>query len=302
MQALTSLGQLKVEATAPTVLRELRDDNPAIVREAARALEQILGVRVAVARMVESASSDRDLVTGSAAALRWMDRDAVVRELEAVMMSGAPDAQEAAGNILSEIGGISAFEILRARKDASKRYLDVLQVAEDGVRAQFNDSIREARTGFKFATGMDLVVFFLGVGLLAWSAGVVLANDGTLDSWAGVGLTGSIGVLGVVYGTLIANPRRKVEQAVDHLMFLKVVFLSYLRQLHQVDQAYTQRMLENEPMDAEQLKQFSIMVRTIMSSSINILSRTEMENGKRAVTRDDAHPGSTGFPDPASLQ
>ena len=54
--AITRLGNLTAESTAPLMLDELTDDNPAIVREAARAIEKIPGLNVTVARIVEVAA------------------------------------------------------------------------------------------------------------------------------------------------------------------------------------------------------------------------------------------------------
>jgi hypothetical protein len=71
---------------------------------------------------------------------------------------------------------------------------------------------------------------------------------------------------------LIAKPRQKVQEAVDHLMYLKVVFLAYLRQLHQVDQAYTRHLLEDEKsMAPEDVDKFSGMVEKTMKNAVQQL-------------------------------
>ena len=96
----------------------------------------------------------------------------------------------------------------------------MLEEMEKKIRDLFESSIQEARKGFNLATYMDTIVFFLGVGLIFISAGLIISEGGTLDNWAGVGLTGGTGILGILYGTLIAKPRRQVQEAVDHLMYL----------------------------------------------------------------------------------
>jgi hypothetical protein len=115
---------------------------------------------------------------------------------------------------------------------------------------------------------MDVVVFAVGVVLLLGSAGCALFITGDLAKWVGVGLSGGIGVLGVVYGVLIANPRRQVRESVDHLMRLKIVFLAYLRRLHQTDQAYTRRFLDNEPITVDQVRGFADIVGDIMEDTV----------------------------------
>src|SRR5262245_47385036 len=54
--AITGLGNLKVESQGPLIIEELADDNPAVVREAARSIEKILGLSITVIRIVEAAS------------------------------------------------------------------------------------------------------------------------------------------------------------------------------------------------------------------------------------------------------
>ena len=100
------------------------------------------------------------------------------------------------------------------------------------------------------------------------SAGYALLGTGDLEKWAGVGLSSGVGVLGVIYGVLIAKPRRQVQESVDHLMQLKIVFLAYLRRLHQADQAYTRRLLDDEPITIEDLKGFADIVGDIMDDTM----------------------------------
>lgn len=131
---------------------------------------------------------------------------------------------------------------------------------------------------------MDLIVFGLGVLLLAGSATYALVSSGSLTSWAGVGAAGGVGVLGVLYGTLIAKPRRQIRESVDHLMGLKIMFLAYLRRLHQADQAYTRRMLDDRPLNIEEVRWFSEVVGEIMASTIEQQLNHRSPRSKRRVT------------------
>jgi HEAT repeat protein len=267
--AIAGLGNLKVESSGPLLIEELVDDNPAIAREAARAMEKILGLRVSVIRVVEAASKSGAAGTDIyGRALRWLNREAVAEELETLMQSGSTKQQDVARALLSEIGGAVAFEKLRARTDVMKQYSEVLEKAEEKIRTLFETSVLEAQSGFHLAVVMDVVVFAVGVVLLLGSAGYALYTQGDIGTWAGVGVTGGVGVLGMVYGVLIANPRRQVRESVDHLMRVKMVFLAYLRRLHQADQAYARRLLDDEPITVEQVKGFSEAVGTIMRETV----------------------------------
>ncbi len=276
-KALTALGKLGDESIAPTLVEELTDDNPAIAREASLALEKVMGVQTATARVVEAACKlGQNHVRALANALRWMNYTSVVEELEAAMVTGSPGQREAARDLLSDLGGAAAFQKLHARRAAMENYTSVMKEAEEKIQNLFDTSIEQARTGFKVTVGMDVVVFSLGALLLSVSAVLALLNDGgSLSNWAGVSLTGGVGVLGVLYGTLIAKPRQQVQQAVNHLMHLKVVFLAYLRQLHQADQAYTRHLMEDETcMAPEDVNKFRSMVEKIMKNAVQELSST----------------------------
>src|SRR5262249_31616628 len=139
-----------------------------------------------------------------AQALRWMDRDTVAEELERLMGSGSDAQQEMARTLLRELGGAVAYEKLRARTASMEQYVDVLERAEDRVRELFEQSVHEAQKGFQLATWMDVTVFGVGILLILVSAANAMLRTGDLATWAGVG---GVGVLGVVYGLLIANPR-----------------------------------------------------------------------------------------------
>lgn len=104
-------------------------------------------------------------------------------------------------------------------------------------------------------------------------------KSGDLSSWAGVGLTGGTGVLGIVYGVLITNPCRQIRESVDHLMRVKMVFLSYLRRLHQADQAYARRLLDDAPITVEEVKGFSDTVGAIMAQTL----RQSLEGATKEV-------------------
>jgi len=260
-KAIIALGNLKVESTAPILIEELSDDNPAVVRAAARALQSVLGVRTAAARVVEAAGKgEPEQVYHLASALRWMNRNDVVEALEEKMLSGPPKEQETARMLLSEMGGSAALQKLRAQTSVMEEYRDTQQKSDARVRDLFESSIKEARSGFRIAAVMDVIVFAAGILLILASAALALRNTGDLSTWAGIGVTGGAGVLGILYSLLVAKPRQRVRETVDHLMQLKIVFLGYLRQLHQADQAYTRRLLEDDPLSTEEVAAFSDII------------------------------------------
>jgi HEAT repeat protein len=296
--AVIGLGNLKVESAAPLLIEELADDNPSVVREAARAAEKILGLKVLVLRVVEAASkrAAADGMDCYGRALRWLNREAAAEELAALMGSGTAAQQDVARVLLSELGGAVAYEKLRARTDSMKQYGEILEKTEEKVRELFEASVREAQNGFHLAVVMDAVVFFLGVLLVAGSAGFALFSSGDLSTWAGVGLSGGVGVLGVVYGVLISNPRRQVRESVDHLLRVKMVFLAYLRRLHQADQAYTRRLLDDERISVQEMTGFSDVVQHIMDDAVRQQLNTGTAEPILRLPIPDSSRAATGTP------
>jgi len=272
-KALIGLGNLQVERASAVLIEETLDESPSIVHEAARALEKVLGVRTTTGRLMETATR---LGPGSlpkfATALRSMRRNDVVEALEAVMLTAPDEQRDLARQLLSEVGGQYAFQKLLARTTVAEKYAGALEQAEEKIHALFETSILEAQHGFRVATRMDVVVFALGIMLIGVSAILVVRQGNTLNDWAGVGITGGTGVLGVLYSLFVAKPRTQVQASVDHLMHLKVVFLGYLRQLHQIDQAYTRRLLDDEGMTPDEVKQFSDLAGVTMSQAVDRLS------------------------------
>lgn len=299
LNALVALGNLRVGRTAPLLIEELWDNSAAIVVAAAAALEKVLGIREATREIIDAAiRRGPSALPRLGNALRSMNRDAAVAQLEEVMLSGSEEQQDAARALLSEVGGAQAFQRLRARTTAVAQYVNVLEAAEARVRDLFADSINEAQRGFQIATRMDIAVFILGMLLILSSAMVLMMAGKDLTTWAGVGVTGGTGVLGVIYSLLIANPRKQVRESVDHLMHLKVVFLAYLRQLHQTDQAYTRRLLEDAVIAPEEVAKYSTMVATTMADAIGRLARSTPIPSKEAEPKAD--PKAKAEPAPAT--
>jgi hypothetical protein len=266
--AIIGLGNLKIESSGPLLIEEMGDNNPGIVRDAALAIERILGLGAAVSRVVEAAAkTDESGFVAFGRALRWLNREAVAEELESLMGIGSAYQQETARALLSDLGGAVAFQKLRARTDVIKQYSDVLEKSEEKIRELFENSVREAQNGFHLALIMDTVVFGVGIVLVVVSAGLAMFNH-DFNNWAS-GVTGGTGVLGIVYSVLIANPRRQIRESVDHLMRLKMIFLSFLRRLHQTDQAYARRMLDDAPITAIEVKGFSDQVGEIMAQTLH---------------------------------
>src|SRR5262249_19881698 len=82
----------------------------------------------------------------------------------------------------------------------------------------------------------------------------------------------------------------KIVEEVDPLMRLKVIFLGYLRQLHQADQAYTRRLLEDKALASDELDKFSGMIEQTMRCAVDHLSLVKPRGLEGKISRSNALP------------
>jgi len=269
LSAIAGLGRFRRSSEAGILVEQLLDENPAVIREAARALEACVGTRSAVDRILAETAKSGEEARSYAFALRWLDgQKDVVDQLAIAMVSGPTEQREVARALLSEIGGVAAMEKLRVQSNLMTQHSEFLKQSEDRVQNLFEASIQDAHTGFNRTLVMDQIVFYMGIALIAISAALVLIHEGKLTAdWVGAGATGATGVLGVLYTLLIAKPRQQVQDGVDHLMKLKVVFLGFLRQLHQADSAYVRRLLDDKSIDPADLQAFHGLIEEAMQKA-----------------------------------
>jgi len=266
IRAIAGLGRLKRLTEVQVLIEQLLDENPSVVRECARALEVCLGTGTAVDRIVAEAVKADDGVRSYVFALRWLEaKDEVVEQLASAMVSGNAEQRECARYLLSEVGGVAAMERLRVQSNLMTQHSAFLRESEARVQSLFESSIQDAHTGFHRALLMDQLVFYVGLGLIGVSAALLLIRQGELTAaWVG---TGTTGVLGVLYTLFLAKPRQQVETGVDHLMHLKIIFLGFLRQLHQTDSAYIRRLLDDRAVGADDLKSFTGLIEEAMENA-----------------------------------
>jgi len=96
-----------------------------------------------------------------------------------------------------------------------------------------------------------------------------------------------------------AKPREQVEASVTHLAVMKTIFLGYLRQLRQIDQTYARRMLDEKTPDAVEVRVFTGLVESVMSSVLTQLNNHQaIRRVGPAVTLETVRNGETSSSEP----
>jgi hypothetical protein len=276
-QAIQSLSKFNIgernAGIVPYVLDDICNDSSEIIEIVSKAIESWIGTKLTTHRIVEKASTDPYNIDKYAIALRFMNKDQVSEELYDLSVAGqTAEIMSVASNLLVEIGGLEAYKKLQIRSAAMDKYAQSMKLAENQLQESYNVTIQDAQHGFKLTTWMDMILFYLGIALLASSAILALVNGGDLSNWAGIGVTGGAGVLSVLYSILIAKPRKQVEASADHLMKLKIIFLAYIRQLHEIDQTYIRHMIEDSSITSNDVGEFTKLIDKTMSDAIQQLS------------------------------
>ncbi|RKG85180.1 HEAT repeat domain-containing protein [Corallococcus sp. CA049B] len=301
-EAIHGLGKLRARSAVEILLPDLTDSNPSIAQAAAVSLKEILGVENTVSRILEEMleAKARNRLLGPLArqyanALRAMGEPEenlerqVVRRLEAALAADE-GTQEVSRLLLMELGGSAAYQTLRTLVGAMRNYQDVLRESEKAVSAQFEKSLKEARIGFWTTLVMDFIVFMSGIALLGWT--VRLASGDGFEGvrlWAGVA-TGGVGLLSVLYGLFVTKPRRLVNQSVDHMLRLKLIFLGYMHQLSQIVQLFTRQVLRDEAMSPQDLQRFSELVQEARADAIQSIRRPVAREERPGDERPARHP------------
>ena len=172
--------------------------------------------------------------------------------------------------LLTEMGGFTAINKLKENQDLREKYMQMTGNAQDKVETMFRNSITDAKNAFKISIYMNVMVFLIGITLLAVSGFMAIFNDNE-ENWAGIGVSSGTGFLGVVYSLFINKPSRKIRKSTNHLMRLKVIFLGYLRELTQMDQTFSKQLLDPEPISQDTLNKYVTKINQAMNSALKAL-------------------------------
>ena len=107
---------------------------------------------------------------------------------------------------------------------------------------------------------------------------MIAVFNNNIDNWAGIGASGGTGALSVLYSMFFSKPRQQVKDNVNHMMNLKIIFLAYLRELNQLDQSFSQKMIESDCLSESDISFFKQKLKDSMTEAVNILQVIRKNN------------------------
>jgi HEAT repeat protein len=150
-----------------------------------------------------------------------------------------------AEHALKLLGGEKAVQtLIGQRSEVLRSYNELLSKADEPIQELFKETMRQARASFMISQIMSLIVF--GVGILAIIAGLIVAFTGGSDrvEFAFGAGTSIVGVIAVLLDLMVRDPHKRVQEATSILLRIKVIFLGYLRQIHQIDATFKHEFIE----------------------------------------------------------
>ncbi len=221
-------------------------------------------------------NKDNTTIIALSNSLKWMSqRDtSVLESLEDKMYRGESEKiRDSARRLISEMGGANAIKKLEVRKNLKDNYSKRINDSQIKIEQMFNNTITDAKRGFNVSILMEIIVFFSGIILLLVSGffAIFNTNNESLNYWVGTAASGTTGCLSILYTLFISKPRKKIKENISHLMYLKVIFLGYLRELNQIDQSFNQHILEEEIITENKMKFFYTSINNIMISCLQLI-------------------------------
>jgi HEAT repeat protein len=146
---------------------------------------------------------------------------------------------------LKLVGGEKAVQTLMGQKsEVLRTYNDLLTKADEPIQELFKETMRQAQQSFTISQGMSITVFVVGViTLLAGLYVAFTAGEAGIQFVFGAG-TSLVAVIAVVLDMMFRDPHKRVQEATSVLLRIKVIFLGYVRQIHQVDASFKHEFIE----------------------------------------------------------
>lgn len=211
----------------------------------------------------------------------------IITSLDKILQnSDDHDEKNIARVILTEMGGYIAINKIKETQSMRDKYMEMTGHAQKQIENMFEKSITEAKNGFKVSLYMNIAVFILGFILIAIS-GFMAVFRNEEDEWVGVGVSSGAGTLSMMYSLFFNKPSRKIRKSTNHLMRLKVIFLGYLRELTQLDQTFSKRLLDLDPITMDDLELFINKISKCMKTSLSALQFEEtLHNNEEGDNKD----------------
>lgn len=143
------------------------------------------------------------------------------------------------------LGGEKAVQTLMAQKtEVLRSYNELLAKADEPIQTLFKDTMRQAQRSFDISQGMSVTIFIIGVSALVVSLYMAFtAGQDEIQRIFGAG-TSIVSIIAILLDMTFRDPHKRVHESTSVLLRTKVIFLGYVRQIHQIDATFKHEFIE----------------------------------------------------------
>lgn len=268
---LTTVADPDNEEVVKALLEIICNEDLEFSIAATRGLMTFFSPEEATRRLVDFSQQDvkPEQLPNIANALRFLGAPAAIKYLSTI-----PD--ERAEKLLEEIGGRSAVNVLVDRRLNNLNEIQSrLKVFDNQALEIFNDTMFQAKRGFKMSLWMSAIIFGIGVILLILSIYLAaLPNASQFQRVYGVG--GGLAGLGTVLTMFYRGPIERIERAVTNLVQIEIAFLAYVRQITQITTMFEREYVDNDNFTIKELGELLQCTEKIMKETMPLVRRYTM--------------------------
>lgn len=176
---------------------------------------------------------------------------------------------------LKLLGGEKAVQTLVGqRSEVLRAYNELLTKADEPIQELFKETMKQARQSFVISQIMSIVVFVVGIGAIITGLWFAFTGEaGTTESIFGAGTT-IIGVIAVLLDLMVRDPHKRVQEATSVLLRIKVIFLGYLRQIHQIDATFKHEFIEGgSDFGQKDVEQTTRLINEVMNTTMTSIGQ-----------------------------
>ncbi|PWB72051.1 MAG: hypothetical protein C3F07_12570 [Anaerolineales bacterium] len=210
-------------------------------------------------------------------ALRLIDppeAESAAMVLSRYLFSEDVSVRQRAEKALRLVGGEKAVQTLMGQKsEVLRAYNDLLTKTDEPIQQLFQETMHQARFSFMVSQIMSIVVFVVGIGAIIFGLYTAFqSGNERIEFIFGAG-TSIIGAIAVLLDLLVRDPHKRVQEATSILLRIKVIFLGYLRQIHQIDATFKHEFIEGgREFGQKDVEKTTRLINAVMKNTMNVIT------------------------------
>jgi hypothetical protein len=184
-----------------------------------------------------------------------------------------------------QVGGAPALSaIVKVLKEDLDTYFQrPINELNKNTMGMWQDTLKDARSGFQARTRMSIAVFCLGVLLVLFAGYTVMFPKGGAASVAGSYMMVASG-LAVMLLVIYTGPLKEIRQSVTDLATASAAFIAYVHRILETSHTFSYYYLK-ETITFDEMKKSSALMMEAMNNTIDALGRKAIDSSQETIER-----------------